>query len=273
MAISRSKRIRGRRARLKQRPRSRDLRDQYREGDLPNASGLVVATIEDPYGAGGHIDASGNIDATARLERFRRADGSLSEGAPGWTPPRRPLVTVIKSLREDPIGRMHARHQISEPQFLAGRGFQECYDTAQIGEIRSVDLQKTKIDGGRFVDPLTDRRLRDAAKLRSVEAAVQRRYGDVGIALARSVLGDRRPVELTARSAGAVSPAEVRSWCWLFRKILDVLAVVLGCATAARSPRPVPITEDDPAADPARHADAAELGNPDLRRGRPNGGG
>ena len=269
------KRIRGKRARTKQ--RSRDLRGQYREADLP-VGRLSVLTFDDPYEPAQRIDHEGNVDVSARLEPVRHSDGSLSEGRPAWTPPPRPLVTVVANLKEDPLGRLYARKQIGQPAFLAGRSYQENYDAAQIGSVRSVDWSKTRVSGGLPPEPLTDRQRKAAAKLRSIETQVQRRYGDAGLWLVRLVLAERRPLEATARLAGASSAREMSSWCWLFRKCLDTIALVTGFASGLRQPYRPPRSNGhaeppDPADDRGRHADADELLDPRLRVGRANGTG
>src|SRR5205085_3552386 len=124
MAASK-RRIRGRRARARQRERhGYDLRPQYREGDLPATAHVAVTTIENPYAEAGHVDHAGNLDVEARLEPVRHRDGSLSEGAPAWTPPERPLLTAIVNLRDDAIGRMHARRQVDAAQHTAARAYQ-----------------------------------------------------------------------------------------------------------------------------------------------------
>jgi hypothetical protein len=55
--------------------------------------------------------------------------------------------------------------------------------------------------------------------------------------------GERKPVEQTARAAGALSPREVSAWGWLFRKILDQLATALGLGRRRR----LAVEPDDPA--------------------------
>jgi hypothetical protein len=273
LSIAKSKtRLRAHRARARQRPRSNgvDLRARY-EPDVPAGAGLSVVEYEDPYAPAGIVNSDGTLDVTARLEQTRHDDDSTAEGAPGWVPPPRPRIRVIANLKEDPLGRMYVRRQIDQAQFLGGRAYQEHHDAAVIGSIHSVDLEKTKVSGGQLRDPLTDRQRRAAAKLRSIESEVQRRHGGVGIALARAVLADHRPVEQAARNAGAVSDRELRSWCWLFRKILDVIALVTGFGSGLRRQSRSRNGHDDlePADDPARHASRVELSDPELRRGRP----
>src|SRR6516165_11248591 len=101
------KRLRAKRARARWREkRGHDLRPQYREGDLPATAHIAVATVENPYAEAGRVDRAGNLDVEARLEPVRHRDGTLSEGAPAWTPAQRPTLTAIVNLRNDVIGRM-----------------------------------------------------------------------------------------------------------------------------------------------------------------------
>jgi hypothetical protein len=197
------KRIRGKRARLKQHPRGRDLRDQYREADLSQVGHLAVVTIDDPYPS---------LEVGARLEQARHSDGSTAEGAPGWAPPSRPRIAVIASLKEDPIGRMAARHQIDRAQLLGAREYQKLYDTTQRGTVRSIDLSETKVSGVLPSDPLTDHYQWASRQLRRVDRAVVNRHGSVGLALVRAVLCERIPVEKTARAYGAARAARSAAW-------------------------------------------------------------
>jgi hypothetical protein len=66
-----------------------DRRDQYRPGDLPKHVRFAAVDIDDPYGT-----LAGEQATRARVE---------------WTPPTRPRITVIRSLRGDVLGRMHNR--------------------------------------------------------------------------------------------------------------------------------------------------------------------
>jgi hypothetical protein len=119
-ALNSGRARRVRRTTKRQRRRAReaqhDLRAQYRESDLPFQNGVGVLVTEDPYSSAGNIDGEGNLNVRAQLRQARHADGTLAEGAPGWTPPQKPLVTVITALRDDALGRMYARRQIDRPQ-------------------------------------------------------------------------------------------------------------------------------------------------------------
>jgi hypothetical protein len=267
------KRIRGKRARARQRERrGYDLRPQYREGDLPSTAHIAVATIENPYAEAGRVDRAGNLDITAKLEPVRHRDGSLSEGAPAWTPPQRPTLTAIVNLRNDAIGKMHARRQVDEAQYQAARAFQQLYDFATIGGYSVADLLRPKVDGGRIRDPLPPARVAAAKRLRSVEGTLKDWHGFAGLSLTRSVLTGGNSVDKAARDFGARSDREARFWGLLFRKCLDVLAKALGFASSAERPHRARRVQNDSApevSEPSLHADAGDLADSRLRRGRP----
>jgi hypothetical protein len=265
------KQRRAKRARARQRPREgrHDLRQRYRERDLP-AEHIGVATIEDPYTEAGHLDAEGNLNAAAHLAPAQHSDGSVAEGAPGWTPPRRPTMTVFVALKDDPVGRTHSRHQIDESQYQTARAYQLAADKAMLGTMRSIDLGRTAVSGGLPPDPLPDSRRKAMERLRAV---LTHHYGTEGLGLTRAVLCDRQSVEQTARLRGAEGDREIWFWSRLFRRCLDVLAAAFGFATSVYRPRqPNGHVEQDPAEDPARHADVNDLADLRSRRGRPNGG-
>ena len=64
--------------------------------------------------------------------------------------------------------RMFARRQIDQPQYLAGRAYQEIADVPAIGSIQSMDLTKARVDDGVPSDILTDAsgRSRGSGRLR-----------------------------------------------------------------------------------------------------------
>ncbi len=40
------------------------------------------------------------------------------------------------------------RHQLDQALFLGGREYQRLFDSTQIGLVRSVDLERTRVSGG-----------------------------------------------------------------------------------------------------------------------------
>jgi hypothetical protein len=223
-------------------------------------------TIEDPYSEASRIDSAGNLDVAARLENVQHADGTLAEGMPAWVPPSRPTMTVIRTLRDDPIGRMHSRHQIDESQYQAARAFQEAADRSMLGSVKSIDWGKTRVSGGAIPDPLPEGRQRAMKYLRRGEDAVRNRHGAEGLAVTRTVLIDRQSLEATARSRGAESDREIWFWGNLFKRCLNVLAVSFNFANSVRRPPRLKAYDgEDPALDPSRHATDDEIFDLKLR--------
>src|SRR6516162_5492805 len=200
------KRLRAKRARAKWREkRGHDLRPHYREGDLPATAHVAITTIEDAYAPVGRVDSAGNLDVEARLEPVQHRDGTLSEGAPAWLPPPRPTATVVVNLREDAIGRMHARRQVDAAQYQAARAYQQLYDRATIGNLSPADPSRIRVDGGKAPDPISAARMAAATRLRSVENTLKDQHGFAGLTLMRSVLTGGKSMEKTARDFGARS--------------------------------------------------------------------
>jgi hypothetical protein len=170
---------------------------------------------------------------------------------------------------------MHARRQVDEAQYSAARAYQRLYDCATIGNMSPADLLRPRVDGGKPPDPISAARMAAATRLRSVEGTLKDWHGFAGLSLTRSVLTGGNSVEKTARDLGARSDRELRSWAWLFRKCLDVLAKALGFANSAQRPRLAQYRDDGAPnlKDSRMHASADELGDPRLRRGRSNGSG
>jgi hypothetical protein len=273
--MPRPKRLRAKRTRARWRDRrGHDLRPHYREGDLPATAHVAVTTIEDAYAPAGRVDKAGILHVEAALEPVRHRDGTLSEGAPAWTPPERPKSTVIVNLREDPIGRMHARRQVDEAQYSAARAYQRLYDCATIGNLSPADLLRPRVDGGKAPDPISAARMAAATRLRSVEGTLKDWHGHAGLSLTRCVLTGGKSVEKTARDFGASSSRETRFWGLLFRKCLDVLAKALGFASSAKRPTRSRRVQHDSApevSDRSLYADASDLADVRLRSGRSNG--
>ena len=102
-------------------------------------------------------------------------------------------MTVFTALRDDPLGRLFARHKIDLVQFSAGRSYQTLYDSAQMGIVSAKLL--VKVDGGAGTEPLSDGQLRARRTLRKVDVSLVSRLGTEGLQLARDVLDERYSVD------------------------------------------------------------------------------
>src|ERR1700749_3816052 len=81
-------------------------------------------------------------------------------------------ITALRSIRNDPLARLHSHHQIDEAQYRGGRAFQDDWEKAERGP-RAVDPTREYVDGGRAREPITERPRRGGVRLNRVE-------GDLG---------------------------------------------------------------------------------------------
>src|ERR1700722_3975168 len=65
-------------------------------------------------------------------------------------------IVALRSIRNDPLGRLHSHHQIDEAQFRGGRAFQDDWEKAERGP-RAVDPTREYVDGGQAREASTQR--------------------------------------------------------------------------------------------------------------------
>ena len=56
-------------------------------------------------------------------------------------------IVTLRSIRNDPLARLHSHHQIDEAQYRGGRAFQNDWERAEHGP-RAVDPTREYVDGG-----------------------------------------------------------------------------------------------------------------------------
>lgn len=79
---------------------------------------------------------------------------------------REDRVEVARSLRDDPLARLHDRKQISQAQYQAGRRMQLLLELSEVGRLRSQDPSNEPVDGGgAYPDILSERQLRAMKRL------------------------------------------------------------------------------------------------------------
>src|SRR3972149_5789289 len=74
-------------------------------------------------------------------------------------------IVVFRSLRDDPIGAMHARNQVDQAQYAAARHWQRGYEAVEISGARAIDTTREAVDGGIMREPFTEGMRRAASDL------------------------------------------------------------------------------------------------------------
>jgi hypothetical protein len=144
-------------------------------------------------------------------------------------------IAVTASLRDDALGALHARRQIDDSQYRAGRMLQEWFELAEIGSIQAIDPGKEAVDGrGQYVEAITDKQIHAMRQLAHARTVL----GTVGYDLCRSVIAEGATMERIAARAGADSKHAREWWGKRFRECLQTLAVALGASgKRVRTPR------------------------------------
>jgi hypothetical protein len=141
-------------------------------------------------------------------------------------------IVALRSIRDDPLARLHTHHQIDEAQYQSGRAFQQDWERAERGP-RAVDPTREYVDGGQMREPITEGQRK--AVLRLIRA--ERELGADGSALVHDVLVHG----LTMAQIGEKRGLRTQRWKDYFARrfceCLDRLALIYGFATE----RPIPV--------------------------------
>src|ERR1700712_2204939 len=92
-------------------------------------------------------------------------------------------IVALRSIRNDPLGRLHSHHQIDEAQYQGGRAFQNDWEKAERGP-RAVDPTREYVDGGEMREPITEGQRKAVLRLNRAE----RELGADGSALVHDIL-------------------------------------------------------------------------------------
>jgi hypothetical protein len=135
-------------------------------------------------------------------------------------------IMAIRSIRSDPLGRLHAHHQIDEAQYRGGRAFQNDWERAERGP-QAVDTTREYVDGAGTREPVTESQRQAVLRLNRIE----RELGTDGAALVHDVL----VLGLTMDQIGQRRAVRTQRWndyfARRFRECLDRLALIYGFAT------------------------------------------
>lgn len=136
-------------------------------------------------------------------------------------------IKVIRSVRDDPLAGMLSRGWLPRHEYEAGREWQRHYDHSVIGGVSAIDTTKEPVDGGRFPETLTDRKVKAMRKLAEAEKALGMRDG----VYVRDILGEGLTLAQCAARHGLVGVRGVNYMGMRFRDGLNTLAVLWGYRT------------------------------------------
>jgi hypothetical protein len=138
-------------------------------------------------------------------------------------------IVTLRSIRNDPLGRLHSHHQVDEAQYRGGRAFQDDWEKAERGP-QAVDPGREYVDGGQMREPITERQRKAVLRLNRIE----RELGADGSALVHEILVLGMTMEQIAQRRGLRSQRWMDYFARRFYECLDRLALIYGFATEKR---------------------------------------
>jgi hypothetical protein len=138
-------------------------------------------------------------------------------------------IVTLRSIRNDPLARLHSHRQIDEAQYQGGRAFQNDWERAERGP-QAVDPTREYVDGARTREPITESQRQAVLRLNRIE----RELGADGSALVHDILVQGLTIDQVGQRR------ELRSQRWRdyfsrrFQECLDRLALIYGFATERR---------------------------------------
>jgi hypothetical protein len=139
-------------------------------------------------------------------------------------------ITVLRSLRDDPLARLHVRDQIDDAQYYAGRRFQSDFEIAERGP-RAIDPSKEAVDGGRMPEPITESQQAAHYRLNRAHEAL----GRAGKAITHDVLVHGCTMAQITERRGVRGERWERYYGMRFQECLNTLAVFYGLVTGVRT--------------------------------------
>jgi Domain of unknown function (DUF6456) len=137
-------------------------------------------------------------------------------------------IVTLRSIRNDPLARMHSHRHLDEAQYRSGRAFQDDWERAERGP-RAVDPTREYVDGGQAREPITEGQRKAVLRLNRAE----RELGADGSALVHDVLVHGMTMEQVGERRGLQGQRWKDYFSRRFRECLDRLAQIYGFATPA----------------------------------------
>lgn len=219
-----------------------DRRDRLREATDKRERERRRALTKVQMGDAPAVDRVAHLGTVEVFDPFEEAEVFAGKRAVHQLAKRAKVV----NLRDDPIGQMAKRDQITPAQLEAARRWQAWHDAAQIGSVRSFDPTAINVDGGQLREVVTD--VHRAAVKRLAHA--DRQLGERGAEIVRRILGDRMTITQLGAILGDTSAIGLKRLGWRVRECLDTL-VRATCVVVEGAPAPAP---RDDAATMARYA-------------------
>jgi hypothetical protein len=138
-------------------------------------------------------------------------------------------IVTLRSIRNDPLARLHSHRQIDEAQYQGGRAFQDDWERAERGP-QAVDPTREYVDGGRAREPITEGQRKAVLRLNRAE----RELGADGSVLVHEVLILGMTMEQIGQRRGVAGQRWIDYFAKRFRECLDRLALIYGFATERR---------------------------------------
>lgn len=138
-------------------------------------------------------------------------------------------IVTLRSIRNDPLARLHTHRQIDEAQYQGGRAFQSDWEKAERGP-QAVDPTREYVDGGQRREPITESQRKAVLRLNRAE----RELGADGSALVHEILVLGMTMEQIGLRRGVRGQRWIDYLARRFRECLDRLALIYGFATERR---------------------------------------
>jgi hypothetical protein len=138
-------------------------------------------------------------------------------------------IVALRSIRNDPLGRLHSHHQIDEAQYQGGRAFQSDWEKAERGP-RAIDPSREYVDGGQMREPITEGQRKAVLRLNRAE----RELGADGSAIVHDVLVHGMTMDQIGQRRGLTTQRWRDYFSRRFCECLDRLALLYGFSTEKR---------------------------------------
>lgn len=141
-------------------------------------------------------------------------------------------VIALRSVRNDPLARIHAQKKITDLQYAAAREYQSLHDRSQRGRIQAMDYERPFIDGRAAGETILDGQMRATDTLRQINVAL----GENGLSWVTDILVTGMNLREACAKRGRFDKTYQRFAGVHLAECLDVIAAKLGMMTQPQPP-------------------------------------